>query len=104
MKLDEIAKRISTHLKRFEADKDGINATRVQTNYRGQESRLPPYFLAGAGASGRYVYVTYVNYQGESHLTKAQALRYLAWLDAGNVGKHWDALRQPPTRDGEVSG
>lgn len=100
MKLDEIANRISAHLSRFEADRDGINANRVRTNARGQESRLPPYFNAGAGASGRYVYVRYISYQGVSHITKDEALRYLAWLDAGNVGRHYEALRDP-TPEGE---
>jgi hypothetical protein len=92
MKLDEIAKRINAHLKRFESD-PVINADKVHTNLRGQESRLKPYYCAGAAASGRYVFVMYVAYQGEIHLTKDEALRYLAWLDAGNVGKHWEALK-----------
>ena len=87
MKLAEIASRIDKHLKRFEADPK-INACRVS------HGNTKPYFYASAYARGRYVYVGYITYQGLSHLSKEQALIYLAWLDAGNVGRHLEALRE----------
>ena len=71
MKLAEIAARINAHLKRFE-----------------------PYYGARAWAGGRWVYVAYTSsLEFDSHLSKADAERYLDWLDAGNVGRHWEALR-----------
>lgn len=47
---------------------------------------------SGASASGRYVYVQYISYQVSTALSKADALVYLEWLDAGNVGRHYKAL------------
>jgi hypothetical protein len=79
----ELARSISIHLQRFEAD-PVINKPR---------ERLHPYWHAGAGASGRYVYVTYIGYQGACPLTRDEAEKYIAWLDAGNVGRHFGALR-----------
>lgn len=80
MKNVEIAERIRTHLKRFEAD--------LSINKRNRN--LLAYWNSGAAASGRFVYVQYISYQGKSALSKTEALLYLAWLDAGNVGKHWE--------------
>ena len=37
--------------------------------------------------------MTYVSYQGEASLKKAEAEAYLAWLDAGNVGRHYEQQR-----------
>ena len=84
MKLAEIADRIDRHLKRFEAATQGANA--------GDKHGLRPYYRAGARPTGARVSVVYVSYQGRTTLTKAQALTYMHWLDAGGVGKHWDAL------------
>jgi hypothetical protein len=50
------------------------------------------YWRSAAWSSGKYVYVCYVGFQGTAHLTKEQALKYLAWLQAGGVGKHYTAL------------
>ena len=88
MTMKELAAGIAAHLKRFEAD-PVINA-----KVEGRGSRLAPFY--GAGASywrGRYLHVQYVSYQGASHLSKSEAEVYLAWLDAGNVGRHHEALR-----------
>lgn len=88
MKLAEIAARISAHLKRFEAD-PVINRPRD-----GKEGGVRPYWMAGSWSSGRYVGVRYVSYQGASHLTKQEALDYLEWLDAGNVGTQFHMRRR----------
>jgi hypothetical protein len=85
MKLDEIASRINAHLKRFEADPK-INVARG--------GNLRPYYYAGAHRRGRFVGVRYVSFQGVRSISKADAERYLAWLDAGNEGRHHEALRQ----------
>lgn len=81
MKNKEIAEKIYAHLKRFEADSS------INQKHRG----LSSYWSVGASASGRYVYVQYIAYQGSSALSKAEALAYLTWLDGGNVGRHYKA-------------
>lgn len=53
-----------------------------------------PYFQPNAYQAGRYVGVCYISFQGASNLSKADAEKYLAWLDAGNVGRHYEALRE----------
>jgi hypothetical protein len=82
----EIAERISEHLKRFEAD-PVINAYREGTT-------LSPYYNARAYHAGRWVRVTYISFQGSISLSKQEALDYLEWLDAGNVGRHFDQQRE----------
>ena len=82
MKLQEIADRIYAHLKRFEADRK-INKT--DTKYK-----TSPYYCVNAFRSGSRICVSYVTYQGGTMMKKAEALEYLAWLDAGNVGTHYD--------------
>lgn len=84
MKLAEIAALIHQHLKRIEAT--------PKLSKPKPKRHLHPYWLSSAHASGRFVYVTYVHYQGASHLTRDEAIIYLAWLDKGYVGKHWEAL------------
>lgn len=85
MKLKEIASRINAHLKRIEAD--------PKLNPYDRPGGCRPYYMAGAWAAGRWVGVKYVSYQGFRNLSKADAERYLDWLDAGNVGRHYEALR-----------
>jgi hypothetical protein len=84
MTLDDIALRIKIHLQRFEVDTEGVNKV--------DSHRLRPYYLSGAYRAGAYVSITYVSFQGRHNLRRADAERYLAWLDAGNVGRHWAAL------------
>lgn len=83
--IGEIADRIRAHLGRFESDPK-INVP--------SGNGLHPFYLANAWAAGSRVFVTYVSFQGASSLTKTQAALYLAWLDAGNVGKHWKAIER----------
>lgn len=84
-KLKEIAARIAEHLKRFEADK----AINVFADIETRRLKTSPYYMASAGVAGPYVWVRYVSYQTGTNLTKDEALKYLTWLDAGNVGKHY---------------
>ena len=83
MKLKEIAARIDAHLKRFEAD-PAINKIIVHW-----EMRLSTYFLAGCAANGGWISICYVSYQGSTCIRGKEALAYLAWLDAGNIGQHY---------------
>lgn len=87
----EISRRIAEHLKRFAAD------PAIAHNDKG----LTRYWNAGSSASGRWVYVRYIAYQGSSNLSRDEAMRYLEWLDAGNVGRHYAALR--PSHHGVIS-
>jgi hypothetical protein len=86
MKLVEIAGRIHTHLTRIEED------PMLNPLVERRGSKLHMFYSSGAWTSGRFVYVSYVGYQGATHLTRDEAATYLAWLDAGNVGRHYGAL------------
>ena len=88
MTLTEIAQRINVHLKRFEND-PAINVDRTP-----DKTGLRTYYNAYAGRSGAYVSVVYISYQGHSNLTRDEALKYLAMLDGGFVGRHYEAFRQ----------
>ncbi len=83
MKLAEVAKQIATHLNRLEyAQKD-------------HGSALNLYWHSSAWAAGCKIRVRYVRYQGDGFtLTKADSLKYLQWLDAGNEGMHWTVIPQ----------
>jgi len=83
--LTELAARIDVHLKRLEAD-PATNVL-VKSTHR--------FFHAKAYATSRHVAVTYVSFQGESKLTKAEATAYLAALDDGFAKQHY-ALGAPP--------
>jgi len=96
LKLADIAARICAHLKRFELD------PKINRYPDKARENLNPYYMPVAGASGRFVYVTYISYQGQSHLVRAEAEAYLAWLDAGSqcvdevgyTGNFWRILCQ----------
>ena len=84
--LRALAMGIDTHLKRLEADKS-FNKPLASTG-------LQPLYVAGASyTAGRYITVTYICFQGHSHLDRGQAERYLAYLDGGGTAKHHTALR-----------
>lgn len=95
LKLAEIGARISAHLQRIEKDPK-INVPLKYNDVLGtwqiNEQGRRRFYNASASATGSRVYVSYVSYQGGSYLSKADALKYLAWLDAGNVGKHIKVL------------
>lgn len=81
MKLKEIAAEIQVHLKHFENTRQ-IN--KVDTVYK-----TSLYYNASARKAGNFIKVCYVSYQGTSTLNKKDAMKYLEWLDAGNVGTHY---------------
>ena len=84
MKLAEIAERINKHLKRFEADPK-INYYDIP---RGEFGTLRPYYHAGAFAAGPRIKIKTISYQCGSSIKKDEALKYLEWLDAGNIGDY----------------
>lgn len=80
--LAEIARRIEAHLTRFEKAQPR-DATPAKTLY----------WHSRAYRAGNRVAICYISYQVRSTLSKQEAVRYLSWLDAGNEGRHWEALR-----------
>lgn len=86
----QLAARIDAHLKRFEKDPE-INQYDPGDSRR---SELRPYWTAGSWASGRYVRVVYISYQGSSPIPKQEAAVYLVMLDGGFVGRHYEAFRK----------
>jgi hypothetical protein len=91
---EELAARIYAHLVAAEADADW--------NSYESSSGMNLSHLFGARAwstkRGKYVYVTYVAYQGNNRLSRGDALAYLEWLDAGNRGRHFECQRSAVTK------
>ena len=85
-KLAEIAARIAAHLLRFEAS--------VEHNPWDDRRLTWPYAKPRARACGARVEVIYHYAVTGDKLTRATAAAYLAWLDAGGVGRHWEWERQ----------
>ncbi len=84
MTLPELAARINTHIQARAAqpDEDGWVRPNVLCPFSAPAAKS-----AGAGVTVRYK-------RGIHHkLTRGHAVAYLAWLDAGNIGTHHDALR-----------
>ncbi len=90
----EIAARITKHLHRFETDpvinaKRAYNKDAKRWEHTTDGTGVGLYYRACAmHAHGQKVAITYVTYQGSQKLTREEALAYLAWLDAGNIGTH----------------
>jgi hypothetical protein len=79
---ERLAMAINGYLEEFEA----------MGKLRGKAAPVK-FYNASARGSGVYVYVTYISYQGSHTLNQVEAERYLAWLDAGNIGRHFEALK-----------
>jgi hypothetical protein len=81
--LTEIGRRIALHLRRLERDE--WNRTELVS---GAHLHCP-----SAYRGSRYVRVRYRCFQAATSLNRQQATDYLAWLDAGNKGTHFDMNR-----------
>ena len=82
--LVELAQRITAHLKRFEKDPK-INPPRPHA------AGTHRYYESSAHVAGSKIAISYICYQGSCFpLGRNEALAYLRWLDAGNVGDHYD--------------
>lgn len=82
MKLKEIADRLCVHLRRIENDPT------LNPDVSPGGTGIHRFYGASARDGGRYVYVTYICYQGAFRLTKAEAERYLEALDKGFGDRH----------------
>jgi hypothetical protein len=80
MTLKELAQRIHAHLRRLEANPE-INVRRGTHN-------LLRFYNASARATGRYVAVQYISFQGASNLSKEEATNFLRALDDGSTERH----------------
>lgn len=77
----DIVAKIDAHLKRIERD--------PKLNPTDPKYKVRQFYCASASLENyNSVRLLYVAYQGDSHVTRDDAARYLAWLDAGNVGTH----------------
>lgn len=76
----QIADRINIYLKKFE--KDPI-INKVDEKYQTRR-----YYFSSAWGTTK-VNIRYVNYQYTFKLSKEEGLRYLEWLDKGNIGEHY---------------
>lgn len=104
--LNQIAERIRAHLERFEKD-PVINRHREFDKEKGGWVDLPvgekqkgsgTYYSPNAYAAGAKLFIRYISYQGSgAGLTKAEGAEYLAWLDEGNVGTHYNWQRRSKT-------
>lgn len=81
IKLAELAKRIGVHLQKFAELERHKPAT--------AGAQLGKYYNPTCWAAGSRLGIRYVSYQTNSYLSKADAIAYLDWLDAGNCGKHY---------------
>jgi len=88
LKLAEIAARIDVHLNRLEADKKWNRRTKGFVT-----SKL---WGSCAFAAGNRVFITYVSYSVTASLKRADAIKYLAALDSGYKGKHWEIVNARP--------
>lgn len=86
---EQLAYAINGYLEEFEAMHAPGSPVLVPT-----ENKRVEFFGAGAISRGNgRVQITYISYQGESLLTIEEAERYLAWLDKGYIGRHFEALK-----------
>jgi hypothetical protein len=81
--MQELADRIDAHLLRLEGD-PGFNLVHASTGTSRFYGARCWYF------GGSYVAVRYVVYQGITNIRRADAESYLAGLDAGFQGNHFD--------------
>ncbi len=89
--LTETAKRIARHLVRFAATPSVASKSWIDS--KGEKRELTLFWHPVCYRAGSRAMVKYVTYQYESSMTKAEAEQYLAWLDDGNVGRHYDAKK-----------
>lgn len=92
----EIAERINVHLKTAEADREWN-----EYDHRGMilSKLYHAHASAGKSKTAKYVHVVYVSYQGRTRLSKADAESFLAWLDEGNRGTHYQQQRDKGAAD-----
>ena len=92
-----LAQKINAHLRRIENDKvlnPGRRFDKDHKTWVPDEMGTRSFYGARAMGDRHRVWIIYVTYQGGNYVPIADAETYLAWLDAGNVGRHFEALRE----------
>lgn len=93
----DLASKIDAYLKRFERDpkiNPGKSLDKGTKTWVPDEMGVRDYYGARASGDRHRVRILYVTYQGASYLPIEDAQKYLAWLDDGNIGTHYRALRE----------
>lgn len=94
-----LGQKIAAHLRRIEGDL-ALNPPRrfddASKAWVLDAAGMSAYYGARARGDRYRVWVIYVSFQGGSYMSIEDAETYLAWLDAGNVGRHFEALRERP--------
>ncbi len=93
----DLGAKIEAHLRRFEGDpkiNPGKRYDKETKRWVPDERGVRDYYCARAFGVRHRVGVIYVTYEGANFLSVADAQKYLAWLDAGNVGTHHVALQK----------
>ena len=93
---DELGQKINRHLKRIEGDpklNPGKRFDKEKDAWIPDEMGVRDYYGANARGDRHRVRISYIAYQAASFLPIEDAQKYLAWLDAGNVGSHYEALK-----------
>lgn len=86
----ELAEWINLHLKAMEADPE-INTRQPTGNKVEGLSRF--WHSQCYYPGGPKIVIIYISFQGSSTLSRSEAEKYLEYLEAGNTGRHWEALR-----------
>lgn len=98
-----LGQKINEHLQRIEND-PVLNPSRrldkEQNKWVPDERGVRRFYGARAKGDRHRVWVIYINYQEGSYMSIEDAMAYLAWLDAGNVGRHFETLKARTTWDG----
>jgi len=92
-----LGQKINARLKRIENDPALNPSRRLDKDLKTwvpDERGTRAFYGAGSAGDRHRVWVIYVSYQGGSYMAIEDAEKYLAWLDAGNVGRHFGALRE----------
>jgi len=91
-----LGQKINEHLQRIQNDKvlnPGKRFDKDQKKWVLDEMGVHSFYGARSRGDRHRVWVIYITYQGGSHLSIAEAMKYLVWLNNGNVGRHFEALR-----------
>lgn len=92
----ELGQKIDRHLKRIERDpklNPGRRFDKEKDAWIPDEMGVRDYYGANAHGDRHRVRISYITYQAASFLPIEDAEKYLAWLDAGNVGSHHEAIK-----------
>ena len=92
-----LGQKIDAQLKRIEKDpllNLGRRLDKDRKEWVPDEMGVRSFYGARAKGDRHRIWIIYVTYQHGSYISIEDAEKYLAWLDAGHVGRHFEALRE----------